>query len=197
MAIGLPENFRRSGRLATRSAVPDLASVGGRAAILAGSCSAATLAQVKAWAHKSPALALDPVALGKNAASVVTDALTWAERQGCDVPVLIYSTASPEDVARTQAALGSNEAGHLVEQAMAALAKGLVAHGVRRLVIAGGETSGAVVSALGVEALEIGRQIAPGVPVTLSIGTPRLALVLKSGNFGGPEFFGEALEILK
>ena len=86
---------------------------------------------------------------------------------------------------------------HLIEQAMAALAKGLVAAGVRRLVVAGGETSGAVVTALGVEGLEIGEQIAPGVPATLSIGPLKIAFALKSGNFGGPDFFAEALRMLK
>jgi 3-dehydrotetronate 4-kinase len=126
--------------------------------------------------------------------SEVAEVLAWAGKQNTATPVLIYSTASPEDVGRSQAALGRDVAGKLVEEAMVALAKGLVAGGVRRLVIAGGETSGAVVTGLGVEALEIGKQIAPGVPATLSIGRQRLALVLKSGNFGGPDFFSEALE---
>jgi len=79
---------------------------------------------------------------------------------------------------------------------MAGIAQGLVAAGVRRLVVAGGETSGAVVSALGVKALDIGPQIAPGVPATLTYGEPRIALALKSGNFGGPDFFREAIEAL-
>ena len=95
-----------------------------------------------------------------------------------------------------QASLGRERAGAMIEQAIAKLAGGLAAQGVRRFVIAGGETSGAVVSALGVEALEIGPQIATGVPACLSCGSPRFALALKSGNFGGPDFFEEALKVL-
>ena len=96
-----------------------------------------------------------------------------------------------------QARFGREQAGAMIETAIAAIAMGLAKAGVRRFVVAGGETSGAVVSALGVKALEIGPQISPGVPATLSYGEPRYALALKSGNFGGPDFFGEALEALK
>ena len=101
------------------------------------------------------------------------------------------------EVAAVQAQYGREKAGAMIEAAMAALARKLTENGVGRIVVAGGETSGAVVSALGIEALEIGPQIAPGVPATLSFGRPRLALALKSGNFGGPEFFLEALAALK
>lgn len=197
VAIGLPQNFRKAGLLAMRSDAPELAAVGGRAAVLAGSCSAATISQVNTYAQKAPSHAIDPLALHRDFQSAVAEVLAWAGKQNTATPVLIYSTASPEDVGRSQAALGRDVAGQLVEKAMVALARGLVAGGVRRLVIAGGETSGAVVTGLGVEALEIGKQIAPGVPATLSIGTQRLALVLKSGNFGGPDFFSEALEALR
>jgi uncharacterized protein YgbK (DUF1537 family) len=96
-----------------------------------------------------------------------------------------------------QERFGREKAGEMIEHAIAALASGLAAKGVRRFVIAGGETSGAVVTALEVDALEIGPQIAPGVPATLSYGTPRYALALKSGNFGGPDFFTDALDALK
>jgi 3-dehydrotetronate 4-kinase len=197
VALGLPENFRKAGLLLRRDHAPPTVEVGGRAAVLAGSCSAATLGQVIAFAQNYPALALDPVTLSQDASSAVAKALHWANEKGSNGPVLIYATATPEDVSRTQALLGRDAAGHLIEQAMASLAKGLVELGVRRLVVAGGETSGAVVSALGVEALEIGQQIAPGVPATLSIGPNQLALALKSGNFGGPDFFHEALQVLR
>ena len=95
-----------------------------------------------------------------------------------------------------QAKFGREQAGAMIEHAIARIAEGLAQAGVRRFVIAGGETSGAVVSALKVEALEIGPQIAPGVPATLSYGSPRYALALKSGNFGGPDFFAQALDAL-
>jgi 3-dehydrotetronate 4-kinase len=93
-----------------------------------------------------------------------------------------------------QAKLGRAEAGEIVERAMARIAKTLVDEdGVRRLVVAGGETSGAVVSALGVTGLRIGAQIDPGVPGTVTLNEPSIALALKSGNFGGPDFFAKAL----
>jgi uncharacterized protein YgbK (DUF1537 family) len=95
-----------------------------------------------------------------------------------------------------QAALGREKAGALIEETLAKIAQRLVAGGLRKLVIAGGETSGAIVQRLGVSALRIGPQIDPGVPWTVSIGSPRLALALKSGNFGGPDFFTKALEML-
>ena len=82
----------------------------------------------------------------------------------------------------------------MVERALAEIAKTLVDQdGVRRLVVAGGETSGAVVSALGVTGLHIGAQIDPGVPGTVTLGDRTLALALKSGNFGTPDFFEKAL----
>jgi uncharacterized protein YgbK (DUF1537 family) len=107
--------------------------------------------------------------------------------------VLIYSSAEPAQVAAIQQRLGAERAAALVEETLAAVATRLVELGVRRLVVAGGETSGAVVQALGVEALAIGPQIDPGVPWTMSLGEPRIALALKSGNFGAADFFEKAL----
>jgi len=110
-------------------------------------------------------------------------------------PFLVYSSAEPEAVAEVQRRLGQDAAATLVEDTLALMARELVARGVRRLVIAGGETSGAVVKALGVHALAIGPTIDPGVPWTLSLGDPRLKLALKSGNFGGLDFFEKALSL--
>jgi 3-dehydrotetronate 4-kinase len=106
--------------------------------------------------------------------------------------VLVYATAEPDDVRRAQRELGVAQAGELVERAMGTIASGLVDAGVRRLVVAGGETSGAVVQALGVTMLRIGEQIDPGVPWTQAAGRP-LLLALKSGNFGTVDFFAKAL----
>ncbi|MGE5791624.1 MAG: nucleotide-binding domain containing protein, partial [Bacteroidota bacterium] len=112
-------------------------------------------------------------------------------------PFLVYSTAEPAQVATVQAKLGAERAATLVEDALALVAEQIVARGVRRLVVAGGETSGAVVKALRVKALAIGPQIDPGVPWTISVGSkPRIALALKSGNFGAPDFFAKALELM-
>jgi uncharacterized protein YgbK (DUF1537 family) len=95
-----------------------------------------------------------------------------------------------------QIRLGVAQAGALVENALSRIAQGLVRAGVRRLVVAGGETSGAVVQALRVERLQIGPQIDPGVPWT-AVRSPECAdavlhLALKSGNFGTPDFFTKA-----
>jgi uncharacterized protein YgbK (DUF1537 family) len=196
-AIGLPENFRRAGLIPKRDAVEPLPAVGGLGAVIAGSASQATLGQVAAMRAKHPAMALDPFKIAENGASVVGAALDWARPKLESGPVLIYASAPPDQVAAVQAKLGREHAGALIEDVLAKVAQGLVAAGVRRLVVAGGETSGAVVQGLGVKALRIGPQIDPGVPATLAIGEPRLALALKSGNFGGEDFFMKALSHLK
>jgi 3-dehydrotetronate 4-kinase len=196
-AIGLPENFRKLGLLPKRDSVKPLDRVGGGGAVLSGSCSAATLAQVAAMAAKHPAWAIDVANIATKRDILVSDTLAWASPKLKSSPVLIYASAPPEKVLETQARFGREQAGAMIEDAIAAIATGLADAGVRRFVVAGGETSGAVVSALGVKALEIGPQISPGVPATLSYGEPRYALALKSGNFGGRDFFAEALEALK
>jgi uncharacterized protein YgbK (DUF1537 family) len=107
--------------------------------------------------------------------------------------VLVYTSAAPDEVARAQERLGAQQAGEAAEALLADVARRAVDAGARRVVVAGGETSGAVIRALGIRALEVGDEIAPGVPWMLSIGEPSLSLALKSGNFGGPDFFLEAL----
>jgi uncharacterized protein YgbK (DUF1537 family) len=196
-AIGLPGNFRRAGLLATRAAEGDLPAAGGMAAVLSGSCSPATLAQVERMRARHPSLKLDPLDLAERGESAISDALTWAVAKLSSGPVLIYASAPPDVVISVQAKLGRERAGTLVEHALAALAQGLVKAGVRRLVVAGGESSGAVVQALEVRALRIGPQIDPGIPATLSLGEPKLALALKSGNFGAEDFFLKAIEKLR
>jgi uncharacterized protein YgbK (DUF1537 family) len=195
VALGLPESFRRRGLLPAADDADVLPTIRGGEAVIAGSCSAATLAQVEHMRRTRPAFALDPltVAAGED---VVGRALAWAEQQPADGPLLVFASASPEQVARVQKKLGRERAGELVERTLAEIASGLVAGGVRRLVVAGGETSGAVVQRLGIKALRIGPQIAPGVPWTVSIGEPGLALALKSGNFGADDFFTRAFEML-
>jgi uncharacterized protein YgbK (DUF1537 family) len=128
---------------------------------------------------------------------VADEALAWAKPKLGAGPVLIYATNSPDGVKAVQRELGAERAGHLVEQALAQIAKGLVAAGARKLVVAGGETSGAVVGALGVTGLRIGPQIDPGVPWTESLDAAPIALALKSGNFGSVDFFSKALAQLE
>ena len=193
MAMGLPANFVRAGLLKAGQA-QGLPKVTGPTAVLAGSCSVATQGQVAEMKRSHDAFGLDPVAIagGRDQAK---EALEWAERRVGDKPILIYSTAAPEQVSAIQHKLGREEAGALVERTLGRIAQGLVANGVNRLVVAGGETSGAVVGALGVQGLYIGPEIDPGVPWTFSIGKPTLALALKSGNFGTPDFFTKAFRM--
>ena len=196
IAMGLPQNFRDAGQLDRHDDASRLPEVRGASAVLAGSCSEATRAQVASFAKSHVAIALDP-ARGEPPETAARAALAKVERElAANRPVLIYSTAAPGDVAKVQATLGRDRAARDVEQTFAHLASALVDRGVRRLVVAGGETSGAVVGALGVEALAIGPQIDPGVPWTTSLGKRPLALALKSGNFGAEDFFAKALHML-
>jgi uncharacterized protein YgbK (DUF1537 family) len=199
IALGLPENFRRRGLLGAAGAADLLPAVAGAAAVLSGSCSPATRAQVAHMRERAASFTIDPLAVAAGR-PIVAEALQWAAPLLGDGPVLIAATAPPEDVAAVQQRLGRERAGALVEESLAAIARGLVAHGVRRLVVAGGETAGAVVQALGVRGLRIGRQIDPGVPWTVALparpGEPELALALKSGNFGAPDFFLRAFAVL-
>ena len=190
LALGLPDNFRRAGQLRDFD-VSTLPQVPGGEVVLAGSASIATNGQVAAWLEAGrPALRIDPLALAAGE-PVVARALAFA-RDTADT-VLIYATNSADEVKAVQQQLGAGRAGALVENALGEIARGLREQGVRRFVIAGGETSGAVVKALEVTLLQIGAQIDPGVPATLSSGAEPLALALKSGNFGGRDFFAKAL----
>jgi 3-dehydrotetronate 4-kinase len=196
IALGLPQNFRRRGLIGDSAGADRLPSIDGPAAVVSGSCSTATLAQVAYMRERAPTFTIDPIAADEGH-NIAAEALAWATPLLGDKPVLISATAPPEEVAAIQDVLGRERAGALVEGLLAEIARGLVARGVRRLVVAGGETAGAVVQALGVSGLRIGPQIDPGVPWTASLGEPSLALALKSGNFGAPDFFLRAFEVLE
>jgi 3-dehydrotetronate 4-kinase len=200
-ALGLPANFVREGLLKPADANARMTAPKGRAAILSGSCSEATRGQVAAAiAAGVPALKVDPLAIASGTLGH-KDIVQWTLKQPADRPVLIYSSADPVSVRTVQDKLGRDAAGSLVERELAAAGKQMVASGFNRLIVAGGETSGAVVGALGVTALEIGPEIDPGVPWTRAIGIMAfggepLVLALKSGNFGAPDFFTKAWEKL-
>ncbi len=197
VALGLPPAYARRGWFTPNANAADLDQLQGPAAVVSGSCSEATNAQVAQWMGAGrTALQIDPLALheGRQTAATVLTQAVEALPQG---PVLVYATATPESVRAVQQALGVQAAGELVEHALAHIAKGLVQAGVRRLVVAGGETSGAVVQALGVQQLRIGAAICPGVPWTQSTlpeSGDNVQLALKSGNFGGVDFFAQALQ---
>jgi uncharacterized protein YgbK (DUF1537 family) len=177
--------------------IPD-APVDGPAACLAGSCSQATLQQIANAEKTMPVLHLDPdrVVAGKEEAR---RALAWAKQRLSEGPILIASSSTPDQVAALQARHGRDAAGYAIEQAMADIAEGLVESGVRRLVVAGGETSGAVVDRLKIPGFLVGAEIAAGVPVLRAVGAQdgEMLLALKSGNFGGPEFFSDALRLMR
>ncbi|MCR0983272.1 3-oxo-tetronate kinase [Roseomonas populi] len=192
VALGLPANFRAAGLLPERADAAALPEVDGHAAVLAGSCSRATLGQIGFARDRMPTLELDPLGT-PDAAALTAQALDWAQGRLGGEPILIAASSTPERVSALQARIGREAAGALVETVLAEVAFALVGLGARRLVVAGGETSGAVVSRLGVRQLRIGAEIDPGVPWTYAEGAG-LRLALKSGNFGARDFFLKAFE---
>jgi uncharacterized protein YgbK (DUF1537 family) len=193
VALGLPQNFGMAPS-PTASVLPQAA---GLQAVVSGSCSLATNAQVLAFINAGlPALAIDPFKIASGM-DVTAEALAWAAPLLQAGPVLVYSTADSAAIKAVQSKLGVAEAGVLVERTLAAVAKGLVALGVRQLIVAGGETSGACVQALGITQMHIGPQIAPGVPWCHALSDrTSLHIALKSGNFGGNAFFTDAFKML-
>lgn len=197
VAMGLPGNFRRSGLLSEAIDPSVLPKIDGASAVIAGSCSRATLAQLGYARAHLPVFELDALAT-PDAAGLSEAALRWASDKIGDKPVVIAASAPPEKVAALQSRLGRERAGTLVEGAVARIAEGLIERGVRKIAVAGGETSGAVVGRLGVRSLRIGGEIDPGVPWTLAEGSgPALMLALKSGNFGATDFFLKAFRMLE
>ena len=195
LALGLPAAYAARGWLRPGASVVALPAVGGHAAVLSGSCSTATNAQVQHWLHAGrPAFRIDARELAQGTPQAA-QALAWAEPLLPTQPVLVYATASADEVKATQQQLGVERAGVLVEACLAEVATGLHERGVRRLVVAGGETSGAVTLALQVQRLRVGTPIDPGVPWTQAEGRP-LLLALKSGNFGSVDFFAKALALV-
>ncbi len=196
VAIGLPRNWG----LAPSSQASVLSAASGLQAVVSGSCSSATQAQVQHFIDCGhAALALDPLQIAQGL-DLVPAALAWAAPRLATGPLLVYSTAPAAAVQMVQDQLGVAQAGALVEQALAAIARGLVQLGVRQLVVAGGETAGACVQALHVGQMMIGPQIDPGVPwchaqSDAANGTG-LHLALKSGNFGSADFFTKAFKVL-
>ena len=199
LAVGLGHAWVADRRVEEHDDPAQLEPRHGPTAVLSGSCSRATLDQIAAFeATGAPMLRLDPVALaaGDSALAEVEARATASLSE--HRPLLIFTSDTPEKVKETQAALGIERAGQVVEHAFAGLAPALVAKGVTKLAVAGGETSGAAIDGLGVQALAIGPDIDPGVPWTQVVqgGSRGLCLALKSGNFGGEDFFTRAFEVL-
>ncbi|MGI9523648.1 MAG: 3-oxo-tetronate kinase [Hyphomicrobiaceae bacterium] len=196
IAIGLPENYVGQNLLQKADFGRPLKASPGRALILCGSCSQATRAQVaNAIQAGIPALRVEALELAAGT-TTTDDIIAFVNQQTGDGPVLVYSSDTPQAIARVQEQLGREKAGMIVENAMAKTAESLVSDGVTKLIVAGGETSGAVVGGLGIEAIEIGPEIDPGVPWTRSLDGTGLVLALKSGNFGSENFFLKAWDKL-
>jgi len=197
MGLGLARGLVASGRVKAASTGSDQATIDGPVACLAGSCSQATLGQIAQAEKSMPVLHLDAEKVVSGGGEAER-ALGWAREHLAKGPVLIASSSTPEQVSALQARHGRDAAGRAIEQTMAAISEGLVAAGVRRLVVAGGETSGAVVDRLGIPAFLVGPEIAAGVPVLRCVGWDKgdAVLALKSGNFGGPDFFNDAIRLM-
>lgn len=190
-AAGLATGIARAARGGVVGAPPAVDLPPGPVALLAGSCSAATREQVARFRAGHPSFFVDPLAVARGD-DVVGSAVAFARATAGGPAPLVYSTTEPAQVAEAQRELGVERSAALVEQVMSAVAVAFIDAGVRRLVVAGGETAGAVVAGLQVEGIRIGAEVDPGVPWTVSLGEPAVALLLKSGNFGGQDFFAKA-----
>ncbi len=196
VAMGLADNFRALSGIHLPEAADDIPAVTGPEAVISGSCSQMTLAQVSRMDESHSVFRLD--ALDLAAGGVSTDEVVdWAiPHMENNQPFLVAASAPPDRVQEAQDRLGRKEAGELIEKFLAEIVDKLAVQGLRRLVVAGGETSGAVVQALGIKGLRIGPEITPGVPCTVTLDDDPMALTLKSGNFGDEDFFLKALKVM-
>ncbi|MCF6233076.1 MAG: four-carbon acid sugar kinase family protein [Rhodobacteraceae bacterium] len=191
VAMGLPDLYRREGLLSAKAQSAGVPKVAAGNIVLSGSCSAMTQQQVTAYLKGAEGYRLDPLVIARQG---LDHARNWLRQQPPEGAKIIYATADPETVRAAQAALGADAAGALIENALTELAQDALAMGIRRFVIAGGETSGAITQGLGVNRMTIGHEIAPGVPWMFSQSSgENIALALKSGNFGATDFFAKAL----
>ena len=195
IALGLPSQFKSRNNHQEETRAHSLPKVLGKEIVLSGSCSEMTLAQVDEFSKRYSTLKLNPIELAENN-SALANAVDWVIQAKGKEPILVYASAPPDAVNQAQKKLGRDLASSTVENALAKIALAAVQNGFRRIVVAGGETAGAVVSNLGIKGIMIGEQIDPGVPATVSIGDPSIGLVLKSGNFGSADFFEKAFKVM-
>ncbi|MCZ4348157.1 3-oxo-tetronate kinase [Devosia neptuniae] len=196
VAMPLPALYLADGTMSADAPKAKTPKLGNGTVVLSGSCSAMTNKQVADYLRRGvPAFRLDPLVLAESGAQEVLD---WLAKQDLEAAPLIYATANSDNVRSAQAKLGVAGAGEIVEATLSACAVAARDAGARRVIVAGGETSGAVTKALGVTQLHIGAEIAPGVPWTYcQSGGHQIALTLKSGNFGTETFFTDAQEKLE
>ncbi|MEM9470867.1 MAG: 3-oxo-tetronate kinase [Pseudomonadota bacterium] len=196
LALDLPRLLAAKGSVAATGGEITAPATAAGNIVLSGSCSAMTRAQVADYCGSAASFRLDPLALA-DGPDALAQARQWLASQDPNAAKIIYATAEPADVAAAQEQLGRDKAGQVVEDALAALAGDAFELGVRRFVVAGGETSGAVTQALATDRLSVGREVAPGVPWCFAErGGETFAITLKSGNFGAEDFFTRALKML-
>lgn len=195
LAMPLPGLLAQAGQLRQSEQEAQAPAVGEGQIVLSGSCSAMTLKQVAHYADKAASFRLDPLELAEHGAG---EAVAWLRQRALDEPKLIYASAEPASVRGAQEKLGIERAGQIVEETLASIAREAFRLGIRRFVVAGGETSGAIAQALDVSRVMVGQEIAPGVPWTFAtVNGDTVALALKSGNFGSETFFETALSKLE
>lgn len=190
IGIGLPQNFRDRGLLSNEKV--SFPAVSGPGVALCGSCSSASVKQVAHYLIDRPGLAIDPGALMTGRMDVA-HALDWIESRKDHDP-MVYSTADPSAVSGAQATFGRETVALTIERFFGDLAQSLADSGTRRIVVGGGETSGAVVEALRLHSLQIGAEIDPGVPALIADRNGPIGIALKSGNFGSHDFFTKAMQ---
>jgi uncharacterized protein YgbK (DUF1537 family) len=196
IAFGLSVNLAKNKIVTGVRGAPRFSATSGRAAILAGSCSTTTRMQVQTAIDAGfPAYRLCPLEL-EACEQRVSEVVNWAEAQEHDHPVLIYSSSNPDEIREVQRRIGRHRSAEIIEKTFSCIAEQLLQRGFDRLIVAGGETSGAVIEKIGVRTLAIGPEIDPGVPWVLSLNKPKLCIALKSGNFGNSNFFLKAWEKL-
>lgn len=192
-AMGLASNFLAQSGVKSNNTAVKIPSVSGPQAVISGSCSQMTLDQVAQMSKSHPVFRFDAIDLAEGRVTA-NKILEWASPHLlADQAFLVTASVAPELIRKAQELLGRSEAGELIEKTLAEVARLLVKNGVRRMLVAGGETSGAVVQALGIRGFQIGQEIAPGVPCLVTLDQEPIALTLKSGNFGNEDFFLRAL----
>ncbi|MEM8839546.1 MAG: 3-oxo-tetronate kinase [Pseudomonadota bacterium] len=196
IAAPLPALYRKAGHIDFDDQGPTPPHIENTPIIISGSCSAMTRKQIAIFRDSHPAFRIDPLAIAQGG-DVMAEARDWLDRLPLEQPKLIYSSADPDEVAEVQNVLGRDHAGSVTENALANLAQYALMKGSRRFIVAGGETSGAVIQHLGITKVDIGPEISPGVPWTFAnLEVETAAFALKSGNFGGERFFEDAFDAL-
>ena len=195
LAMSLADNFEAKGLFTKNKDSAAIEYVDGHTVVLSGSCSPTTQEQVAVFQKKYLSLKLDPIALF-NGDQTIDEILTWYERKCHESPLLIYATDTPELIKQSQNELGIEKSGEIIELTIAVIVTRLRKIGVKKFVVAGGETSGAVVKALSLKSLKVGPTIAPGVPIMQSLEDDPCLVALKSGNFGDKDFFEKSIYLM-